>query len=117
MSTNVDNMEKYQKHYSEKGFWKKLGRTAKKAGSKVVYNALLLFYVLKDEHTPLKSKGIIIGALGYFILPIDLIPDLLPIAGFSDDLTALTAVVMAVSTSVTPEIKQQAEKKTAELMG
>ncbi len=117
MNTTADDMEKYQKHYTEKGFWKKLGRTAKRAGSKVVYNALLLFYVLKDKNTPLKSKSIIVGALGYFILPIDLIPDLIPIAGFSDDLTALTAVVMAVSTSVTPEIKKKAEEKTAELLG
>lgn len=46
---------------------------------------------LKDENTPGKHKMIIIGALGYFILPVDLIPDFIPVAGFTDDAAALIA--------------------------
>lgn len=109
-----DKITRYQKHFSERGFWEKVGDVAKKAGSKVIYAALLLYYVLIDENTPLKYKGIIIGSLGYFILPLDIIPDFIPIAGYTDDLAALTACIKAVWECITPEIKVRAEKKLSE---
>ena len=52
------NIEKYQKHYSEKGLWDKVAKTARKAGEKVIYAALLPYYVLQDKNTPLKHKFI-----------------------------------------------------------
>ena len=64
-----------------------------------------------DENTPRQHKMIIIGALGYFILPIDLIPDFIPIVGFSDDAAAIIACLKTVSDNVTPEIKRKSLNK------
>ena len=111
MSENTPNLQKYQEHYSDRGFWGKVSKVARKAGIKVIYLALLLFYVLKSPETTRKNKSLIVGALGYFILPIDLIPDALPVVGFSDDLAALVAVYMAMSSSVTPAIEAQARER------
>ena len=72
---------------------------------------------LKDENTPGKHKMIIIGALGYFILPVDLIPDFIPVAGFTDDAAALIACLKTVSENVTPQVKSNAIKKLHEWFG
>ena len=105
------DVTRYQKHYSDKGLLKKIGTTFKKAGLKVVYYALLLYYVLKDENTPMQHKMIIIGTLGYFILPVDLIPDFIPVAGFTDDAGALLACLKTISDNVTPQVKSNAINK------
>ena len=106
-----------QKHYSEEGLWDKVKNVAKKAGLKVIYLALVLYYTAKADTTPTTKKGIIYGALGYFILPIDLIPDAIPVVGYSDDLAALIGVVAAVATSITPAIQQQAKDKLHDWFG
>ena len=107
----------YQKYYSESGFWKKLGKVAIVAGSRLIYCALLLYYVLKSPDVLIKDKAMIIGALGYFILRVDLIPDFIPIAGYADDMAALVACYNAVKDNVTPEIEQQAQEKLADWFG
>ena len=108
------DMTKYQKHYSDKGLLEKISGVFKKAGLKIIYYVLLLYYVLKDEDTPTQQKLIIIGALGYFILPVDLVPDFIPVAGFADDATALLACLKAVASNVTPKIKAQATQKLSD---
>ena len=105
------DIEKYNSHYSERGLWSKIKSVAKKAGSKTIYMVLLLHYVLKSPDVSIKEKAKIYGALGYFILPIDLIPDAIPFVGYSDDITALTSILHSVWKNVTPEIKQQAQQK------
>lgn len=107
----------YQKYYSESGFWKKLGKVAIVAGSRLIYCALLLYYVLKSPDVLIKDKAMIIGALGYFILPVDLIPDFIPVAGYADDMAVLVACYNAVKDNVTPEIEQQAQEKLADWFG
>lgn len=106
-----------QKHYSEDGLWDKMKSVFKKAGIKVIYLALVLYYTVNADSTPTSKKGIIYGALGYFILPIDLIPDAIPVVGYSDDLAALVACVAAVSMCITPEIKAQAKSKLHDWFG
>jgi uncharacterized membrane protein YkvA (DUF1232 family) len=106
-----ENIERYGCHYDEPRLWKKLGDVAKRAGSKVVYPVLLLYYILQDKNVPLKHKAAIAGALGYFILPLDLIPDLVPLLGFSDDLAALAACIKFMIANVTPEVKEKANRK------
>ncbi|MBQ8070979.1 MAG: DUF1232 domain-containing protein [Bacteroidales bacterium] len=113
----MEDLTKYEKHYSDNEFWKKLKVVARKAGLKVVYAALLLVYVVKSPLTSKKDKGKILGALGYFILPIDVIPDWIPVAGYTDDLAALTWAIYSVAKNVTPEVKQQAKAKLKELFG
>lgn len=104
-------LQQYQEHYSEPAFWKKIKKIAAKAGTKTVYYALVLFYTLADPSTPAKYRAIIAGALGYFILPLDVLPDFLPFAGLADDWAALLAAVAYVSRAITPEIKARARQK------
>ncbi len=113
----MEDLTRYQKHFSDNDLWKKIAAFAKKAGEKVVYAALLLYYVVKAPGTSKADKGKILGALGYFILPIDIIPDWLPVAGYTDDLAALTWAIYAVAKNITPEIKKQAKDKMKELFG
>ena len=112
-----EEMVTYVKHYDENAFWEKLKRYARIAGIQVCYAALLLYYVLKSPSTSKKGRAKILGALGYFILPFDVIPDFIPIAGFTDDLVALTWGVYCVIKSITPEIKAQAAAKLHEWFG
>ena len=86
--------KKYTEAYSEEKLFDKIMKFAKKAGIKVIYLALLLYYTLQQPETPMKAKSVIIGALGYFIFPVDLIPDFIPVAGYTDDLTALMAALV-----------------------
>ena len=112
-----EEIVKYSGHYEENAFWAKLQKFARKAGIKVTYAALLLYYVLKSPETSGKDRAKIIGALGYFILPIDLIPDFIPIAGYTDDLAALVWGVYCVIKSITPDVKAQAALKLHEWFG
>lgn len=105
----------HEKHYSDSNFWDKVKSVAKKAGEELIYNALLLYYVLQSPSTPKAQKTLIIGALGYFILPLDLVPDFIPVAGFADDAAALVAVIKTVFENITPEIKEKARNKSNEI--
>lgn len=111
------HIEKYQDRYNEQDFTAKITKAAKKAGIKVIYLALLLYYVLKSPKVKMADKGKIWGALGYFILPIDFIPDFIPVAGYTDDLAALLWAFYAVAKNVTPEIETQAKKKLHDWFG
>ncbi len=79
-----------------------------------MYAALLLYYALSDENVPAKSKAIIYGALGYFILPFDFIPDAIPVGGFVDDYTALMLALGAVAMFIGEETKAKAKQKLFE---
>ena len=94
------DIEKYQGNYSEKGLLAKLSRVTRWAGQKVVYAVLLLYYVLQNPNVSTKDKSKIWGALGYFILPTDLVLDLIPMVGYTDDLAALLIALHAVATNI-----------------
>lgn len=111
------HIEKYQDRYNEQDFAAKITKAAKKAGIKVIYLALLLYYVLKSPKVKMADKGKIWGALGYFILPIDFIPDFIPVAGYTDDLAALLWAFYSVAKNVTPEIEAQAKRKLHDWFG
>ena len=111
------NYEEYKKHYSEDGFWEKVKTVAVKAGVNVINTALKLFYAAKKETTPAWAKGVILGALGYFILPVDLIPDVMPVVGFTDDLGVLLAAIAAVAIYVTPDVKAQTKEQLSKWFG
>lgn len=106
--------QKYSKHFSEDGFWNKLGKSAKKMGRALVVNALILIYAFPDADW--KDKMIIIGALGYLIAPVDAIPDVLP-GGFVDDAGVVAGAVMRIRFSASPEVIQRAEQKAEEYFG
>ena len=108
---NEQDIRKYQGHYSENGLAGKLSKAARKAGQKVVYAAMLLYYVMQSPEVSKKDKTTSIGALGYFILPLDLLPDFIPFMGFADDLSAILLALHAVWKNITPDMKAKASAK------
>ena len=98
--------EKYDSYYSETGFQEKVQSLPKSAGTKVLRMALTLYVLLKDPAVPVAAKVMIIGVLGYFIFPLDLIPDFLP-GGYIDDLAMMTGMVGQCRVYVTPDIEFQ----------
>ncbi len=103
--------------YSDEGFWNKVVSFAKAAGKEVIEKALWLYYAAQDPATPAWAKGIAYGALGYFILPIDAIPDLTPVIGYTDDLGILVAAVAAIATYITKDVKEKAAQKMKDWFG
>ncbi|AKD38886.1 hypothetical protein I926_07850 [Pasteurella multocida subsp. multocida OH4807] len=107
----MSDSQKYENNYSDSGFWDKLTSYAKVAGQSVIEPALKMYYAAQDEDTPLWAKTIIYGALGYFILPVDAIPDIIPGAGYADDLGALAAALGTVAMHIKDEHVQKAKEK------
>ncbi len=103
--------KEYREAYGEKPFWRKIGRFAAAAGKQVIEKALVLYYCLQDPDTPPWARAVIITALGYFILPMDAIPDITPVVGFSDDLGALAGALATVAASIKPAHRRQAGEK------
>lgn len=102
---------KYANRFSANDFVDKISRIAKRAGAKLIYAALILYYTLQSDKVSKTDKAVIIGALGYMISPLDVIPDAIPIAGLSDDLAVLLFVLKKVWTNIEPEIKEKAKEK------
>ncbi len=82
-----------------------------KAGRIIAKPALEAFEMVIDPSTPPQARVSLLAALTYLIMPIDLMPDFIPVAGFSDDLVALTAVISLWSQHMTPTIKAKARYK------
>jgi uncharacterized membrane protein YkvA (DUF1232 family) len=110
-------MSNTEKHFSEDKFWDKLKKFGVKAGQSVVYTALLLYFVLQKPDVPKKAKMVIIGALGYFILPTDLIPDIAVGIGFTDDLGALGVALLQVAMYIDDDVKAKAKAKLTDWFG
>ncbi|OHX65602.1 YkvA family protein [Flammeovirga pacifica] len=103
-----EQLIKFSQVFKEAKFWRKLMKYGKKAGFKLSFYAVTLFYTMLDEDTPNSSKLVIMGALGYFIMPIDLIPDIAPGIGFTDDLAALSSAFFTVALHIKPKHKEDA---------
>lgn len=101
----------YEKNYSESGLWDKIKNDATKAGKPVIKNALLLYYALQSANVSAMDKAKIVGALGYFILPIDIVADFLPLVGFTDDAAVILFVLKMLYGKIDDWTTQQADKK------
>lgn len=108
------DFSKYRSTYSPRRFWQKLGPNARLLGRGVLEKALYLYYAVQDERTPKWAKRIIYGALGYFIFPLDAIPDLAPLVGYTDDLSVMAAALATVAFYVSPDVKARAHQKLDE---
>ena len=109
--TPPEDIEKYEKHFSKEQFIEKIKKTAKDVGIKGIYLALILYYTVDSPTISLKDKIIIYSCLGYFICPIDIIPDFFPFMGFIDDVAILTWCFYKVKVNVTEAIKEKAKTK------
>lgn len=97
--------------YTEPSFWEKIKNFAKQAGLEVIEKALWLYFAAQRPETPVWAKTIIYSALAYFISPVDTIPDITPLIGYSDDVGILAAAIAAVSLYITDDVKEETSKK------
>lgn len=107
----IPEFQSYKDKFSVRKFVEKISRIAKRAGAKLVYAALILYYMLQSKSISMKDKALILGALGYLISPLDAIPDAIPIAGLGDDLGVLVFVLRKIWTEVSDDVKQKAKEK------
>ena len=110
-TTMAYDYNKYTDDFSDGKFWDKIKEVAKKIGLKTTSYALILYYVLQKKEVPFKDKMLITGCLGYFILPIDLIPDFIPIAGYTDDVAGMIFAIRKCMDYVDDERKQNVSSK------
>lgn len=108
--------KKYADHFSENKFRKKLASLSGKLGSNMLYYLLVLYEMMLDKSIPVKTRMLFVAALGYFILPTDLISDFLPALGYTDDLAFLTYAVSSATDYMTPEVKEKAKAKVKQLL-
>lgn len=95
------------------GFW----RTFARAAGQVPFAEDLVasYYCALDPETPGKAKAVLLGALAYFIMPMDAIPDILALVGFSDDIAVLTLAIATVRANLTEAHRIAARKSLANL--
>ncbi|MCC3410327.1 MULTISPECIES: DUF1232 domain-containing protein [unclassified Microcoleus] len=111
------NLSNPQPDYSDESFWAKLKKFALSAGREVVEKALTLYYTAQNPNVPAWAKTVVVGALTYFISPVDAIPDILVGVGFTDDLGVLLAAIATVSVYINAETKAQAQQKMSDWFG
>ncbi len=109
--------QEYTEHYTEKSLLQKLQRVALTAGRELIEKVLVLYHAARDPRTPAWAKAVIYSNLGYFILPADAIPDLIPGVGYADDLGALTVALGIVALHIKPEHRKLAREKLARWFG
>lgn len=114
METKLPDFIKYTDKFSKTGFIDKIASIAKRAGAKLVYAALVLYYTLESDQVSVKDKAMIIGALGYLISPLDVVLDAIPIAGLGDDMAVLIYVLKRVWVDVSDDVKKKAQSKMAQ---
>jgi len=90
------------------GFWPKLGRVA--ARIPFANHLVSVYYAARDPETPLAAKGVMMGALAYFVLPMDAIPDILAGIGFTDDAAVITAVIATMGANIRKRHREAAER-------
>jgi len=109
----MKDFQKYNSEFSDSGFWNKIGDLVKSISQRTIYTALLLYYAFRRKETPTWAKNIVIGVLGYFISPIDFIPDLTPIIGYTDDIGVLSFGLVTIACFVNDEVKLQSRQRMA----
>ena len=103
--------------YTGPSLWVTLKKVAVSAGRKTLLSALILFYCLRDRDTPAWAKSVIVGALGYLILPVDLIPDVIPVVGYADDWGVIVAALASVTAYIKDEHKAKAHAQMERFFG
>lgn len=120
MNDNIkfDKMiEGQDKHYSDKKFLGKMKGLGGGLGYKALHAATTLYVALKSPDMPKANKLIMLGALGYFIFPLDLVADFLPLAGLTDDTFVILAALAKVYSSITDEMKIEADEWIEDKLG
>lgn len=112
---NDKELLKYAYNYSEKNLLHKISKFSAHIGLELLYKVAQLWCVLQKPEVPAKDKALIMGALGYLITPLDFLPDLTPVLGYSDDLVAITFALLKVQGYIDDEVKAEAKALLAKV--
>ena len=112
---DVSALKKYAENYDEKKMWHKIKDFFFEAGINLVIKVLQLWYVLQKPEVPVHIKVAIMGAIAYFVMPVDLILDVLP-GGYQDDLLAVTLTLLAAEEYIDDEVRRRAREKVMEIV-
>ncbi len=112
MDTPLD--KNYAEDYTDDSYWAKIKDYAKAAGREIVEKTFCLYYAAQDADTPTWARGVIVGAIGYFICPLDAIPDMVPVVGYADDLGVIVSALGIVAAHVKPEHHKKASDTAGE---
>ena len=107
----------YAVKYDELNFWQKCKRYANRIGRAGLEKVFSLYYATQHKDCTLAQKAAIYGALGYLLTPIDVIPDLTPFFGYSDDISLISSALIAVASLIDEGVKEKAKVKVEQLMG
>ncbi len=107
----------FAKYFTDGAFWQKVKDFAGKIGRGTLTKAMELYHVAMSKDTPVLAKAIALGSLGYLIMPLDAIPDILPGVGLADDAAALAAAATAIFKNITPAVKAAASDQVSKWFG
>ena len=96
-------------------FWPKFKRFA--AQLPFAEDLVAAYYCAFDRHTPRHVQAVLVGALAYFVLPFDVMPDMLPLIGFTDDAAVLATAIRLVAAHITPQHREAARRVLARAAG
>jgi uncharacterized membrane protein YkvA (DUF1232 family) len=115
------NTSKYETFFSLSALHVIAGAAFKKVGKTIVDTcarpAFQLAYAALDPSCPNWVRGVCFGAAGYFICPMDLVPDVIPLIGYSDDAAVLAAAVLTAAAHINDDVKAKAESALQSLFG
>lgn len=110
-------LQKYEQHYNDSSFLDKVTKYGKLIGINALYKAVQLWFVLQKPDVPASTKAVIMGALGYLIAPLDFLPDLMPVLGYTDDFVAITFALIKVQGYIDEEGERKSKKLLAKIFG
>ena len=110
-------LQKYEQHYNDSSFLDKVTKYGKLIGITALYKAVQLWFVLQKPDVPAGTKSVIMGALGYLIAPLDFLPDLLPVLGYTDDIVAITFALIKVQGYIDEEVERKSKKLLTKIFG
>ena len=112
---DVSVLKQYAGNYDENQMWNKIKGFFFEAGINLVIKVLQLWYVLQKPEVPVHVKVAIMGAIAYFVMPVDFILDVLP-GGYHDDLLAVTLTLFAAEEYIDDEVRRKAREKVMEIV-
>lgn len=110
-------LQKYEQYYNDSSFLDKVTKYGKLIGINALYKAVQLWFVLQKPDVPASTKAVIMGALGYLIAPLDFLPDLMPVLGYTDDFVAITFALIKVQGYIDEEVERKSKNLLAKIFG